>query len=290
MKHFLWITVLSIVTLVGLASVDAGQLEDILYNPQGLPVDDKRGPWFATIDVEATEWAWNRQSVATRRGETALRFEVRDGDCFTANPSNPESGWDDCTRDRERSEIREKWSPPLNREVWYEWSMLIPNDYEYIYPKQIIFQWHGGDWGPNAYFQLNRNNLLIDILTQEHQTTFQHKVGEIPKNRWLDFTVRAVWSDKENGEFDVWIQDTTLAHAMIYPYHGQKVLEYRGPTMDSDTVKKKGVGPHVKMGVYRSHLFRWTEARPLPTHVLYFDEYRRGYTYEEVAIERYRGD
>ena len=124
----------------------------IMWNPQGLPVDESRGPWFATIDLEATEWAWQRQQNLVRKGDTALRFELRDGDCFTAEPNAPESGWDDCTRDRERSEIREKWYAPLNRDVWYAFSVFIPEDYVWMYPKQIFFQWHGGDWGPNVYF------------------------------------------------------------------------------------------------------------------------------------------
>lgn len=281
----LWVIAVSLILVFDYAS---GSHESAMWSPEGLPVDNRRGPWFATIDLEAEEWAWDIIPFS-RKGPTALKFEVRPGDCFTANPHAPETGWDDCTRDRERSEIREKWSPPLNREIWYEWSMYIPIDYEYIYPKQIVFQWHGGDWGPNAYFQLNRNNLYIDILTEEHQTTFQKKVGELPKGQWIDFVVRAVWTDQNNGEFDVWIDDGS-PHIMIYPYYGKQVLSYRGPTMDPATVQKKGVGPHVKMGVYRSHLFRWTEPRPLPTHILLFDEYRRGFRYDDVNMDLYAGD
>jgi len=278
MKDLIITTILSVIVIFGLISVDANAEydESLLWNPRGLPVDEERGPWFATIDLDAIDWAWKRQTQNVRKGDTALRFEVREGDCFTANPNAPETGWDDCTRDRERSEIREKWSPPLHRETWYAFSMYIPQDYEFVYPKQMFFQWHGGDWGPNAYFQLNRDKFLVDILTKEHQTTSQYELSTLPKGEWIDFVVSAVWSNKQDGKLVVYV-------------NGKLELEHVGPTMD-ETTYSKGKAPHVKMGIYRSHLFRWKEDRPMPTHVLYFDEYRRGYRYEDVGIGYNAGD
>jgi len=267
---------IAFVSFLVAVSVSFADHDNLMWSPSGLPLDDHRGPWFATIDLEATQWAWIRQSQNTRKGDTALRFEVRPGDCFTAKPHNPASGWDDCTRDRERSEIRERWLPLLDQEVWYEWSMFIPNNYEYIYPKQIFFQWHDGEGGPVVYFQLNRNNFLIDILTKPSETTHQYKIGELPKNQWIDFTVRAVWSDRNNGNFTLWIDD-------------QFVMEHVGPNMYPQEKLTK-FGPFVKMGIYRSHLFRWKEDRPLPVQVLYFDEYRRGGSQEEVDINNHQGD
>ena len=250
--------------------------DHIMWNPQGLPVDDKRGPWFATIDLEATEWAWVRQSEITRKGPTALRFEMRAGDCFTALPHTPEEGWDDCTRDRERSEIREKWDPELDTNVWYAFSMFIPDDYEYMYPKQMFFQWHNGVWGPNVYFHLNRSEFQIDILTEEHETTTKYHMGELPKGAWIDFMVNVVWTNKDYGKLRLWVD-------------GKQVLDHRGATMD-DRAYEKGKGPHVKMGLYRSHIFRWEYDRPMPTLVLYHDEYRRGYSYRDVMLEYNEGD
>lgn len=271
----LFIAFFASIILVFSASADH---QSVMWSPQGLPVDEFRGPWFATIDTEATDWAWKRQSELTRKGDTALRLEVRDGDCFTAEPHNPESGWDDCTRDRERSELRERWNPELDEYVWYTWSMFIPEDYEPMYPKQIFFQWHAGHQ-PVIYFHLNENKFHIDILTEEGRTTTQYTYGRniLTLGSWHDVVVRIKWSDKnEDGQMTLWVDN-------------QLILDHVGATMDPKAYQK-GKGPYAKFGIYRSHLFRWEEDRPHPTHIIYFDEYRRGYKYIDVKIANHAGD
>jgi len=248
-------------------------------DPSILRVDDHRGPWMDTIDEDARDYAYQRVNNHTYRGPTALRFELRDGDCYTAYPESPSSGWDDCTRDRERSEVRERWSAPLDTSMWYQISMFIPEDYEPMYPKQIFWQWHNGDWGPNLYFHLNENKFHIDILTRRHQTTTQYTFGrEILKlGYWHEITVNAVWSaDPERGRLLVFVDN-------------QLIVEHFGPTLDLETYFS-GTGPHVKYGIYRSHLYRYNEPGPHPTHVLFFDEYRRGFDFESVDVGNYPGD
>lgn len=243
-----------------------------------LPVDDKRGWWFETIDLDARDYAYDVVTDNTRKGETALRFELRDGDCYTAYPENPSSGWDDCTRDRERSEIRERWNPILDKSVWYAFSIFIPEDYEPMYPKQIFFQWHGGP-APTIYYHLNENKFHVDILAEVGQTTTQYTFGDdiLTLGEWHDFEVNIVWSaNEQNGK-------------MLLYVDGVRLIEYRGPTMPQE-VYDAGEGPQVKFGIYRSHLSRWTEDRPHPTHVLYFDEYRRGYNHTDVDVDNYTGD
>lgn len=251
--------------------------ENIMWDPQGYPEDNFRGDWFATIDTEAQEWAITTVEYNTRSGPTALRFELRDGDCFTAQPHSPSSGWDDCTRDRERTELRERWTPDLERAVWYTVSVFIPEDYIYMYPKQIFMQWHGGP-GPVVYFQLNRDRFLVDILTEVGTTTAQYDLGIdlLTPGIWHDIVVRAVWSNRETGRFTLFID-------------GDVVLDHVGPTMDSESYAK-GFGPFTKFGIYRSHLFRWQSQDPHPTQVLYFDEYYRGYDFYEVYMNRMIGD
>lgn len=243
-----------------------------------LPVDEFRGPWLETIDQDAREYAYEVTDENTRLGPTALRFELRDGDCFTAYPANPDQGWDDCTRDRERAEVREKWSPQLDTDVWYAVSVFIPEDYEPMYPKQMFMQWHNLDWGPNIYFHLNRNKFLIDILAEEGKTTTQYDIGTdvLSLGKWHDIVVNVVWSGTDQGK-------------MILYVDGAHVVSYSGPTLDAGTYAK-GVGPTVKLGLYRSHLFRWEKPEPHPTHIIYHDEYRRGYKFEDVDINNYQGD
>ena len=131
--------------------------------------------------------------------------------------------------------------------------------------------------GPKCLFQLKRDQFLIDILTEKHQTTTQYDMGTLEKGVWHDFTVNAQWSKANDGKL------------LVYR-NKNLVLEHYGPTMDNDTYNL-GKGPYAKMGIYRSHLFRWEyPEQPHPTQILYFDEYRRGYTYADVAIESYTGD
>jgi hypothetical protein len=260
---------LMLVTIFVSFSAWAGQVAD-------LPLDAQRGRWIDTIDEDARPYAYKKQGDVKRKGDTALRFELRHGDCYTAVLANPTAGWDDCTRERERSEIREKWNPRLNTDVWYAFSVYIPKDYVPMYPKQIFFQWHNGTWGPNVYFQLNKNTFLVDILTEVESTTKQFNLGQLEKGVWHDFQINAVWSNKPTGKLVVY-------------RNGGNVLEYTGPTMDP-VGYATGHGPHVKMGLYVSHLSRWTSTEKRPTHVIYFDEYRRGYSYDEVDITKYQGD
>lgn len=244
-----------------------------------LPVDDHRGWWFQTIDLDAQDYAYDVVSDLTRKGDTALRFELRDGDCYTAYPENPSSGWDDCTRDRERSEIRERWNPPLDKSVWYAFSLYIPEDYEPMYPKQIFFQWHAGP-SPSIYYHLNENKFHIDILAEVGVTTTQYTFGDdiLTLGEWHDFEVNIVWSgDAQSGR-------------MILYVDGVRIVNYSGPTLPMEVYNSSETGPQVKMGIYRSHLFRWSEDRSHPTHVLYFDEYRRGLTHSEVDLDNYEGD
>jgi hypothetical protein len=244
-----------------------------------LIVDDHRGPWTDTVDEDARDYAYTLEDEIVFRGDTALRFELRDGDCYTAYPSNPSQGWDDCTRDRERAEVRERWNAPLDTSMWYQINLFIPEDYEPMYPKQMFWQWHNGLWGPNMYFHLNENRFHIDILTEQHQTTTQYTFGDdvLTLGEWHEITVNVVWS-----------ADPNLGRAIIY-VNGEKLVEHFGATLDPDTYAS-GKGPYVKYGIYRSHLFRWEFDEPHPTHVLYFDEYRRGYSFDEVDAENYPGD
>ena len=119
----------------------------------------------------------------------------------------------------------------------------------------------------------------VDILAEVGQTTTQYTFGDniLTLGEWHDFEVNIVWSaNEQNGK-------------MLLYVDGVRLIEYRGPTMPQE-VYDAGEGPQVKFGIYRSHLSRWSEDRPHPTHVLYFDEYRRGYNHTDVDVDNYTGD
>lgn len=240
-------------------SVFAGTIDEI-------PVDDYRGPWLQTIDLDAQEHAYNRITTpGAPYGETAIRFELREGECYTAKPEAPETGWDDCTRDRERAELREFWQAPLDTRVFYGFSVFFPDDYEPMYPKQMFFQWHGGVWGPNAYFHMDKNEFKIDVLTERGTSTSKYNLGSevLTLGTWHDVVVKANWTIHDTGFLTVYVD-------------GVQVLHHEGPTMDIESYET-GIGPNVKFGIYRSHMFRWYDNQegPPPTHIIWFDEYRR---------------
>jgi hypothetical protein len=251
----------------------------IAQSPDVLRVDSTSGPWIDTIDLDARSYAYQLVSDNVGKGSTALRFELRDGDCFTAYPAAPETGWDDCTRDRERTEVREKYQAPIDTDIWYSIMLYIPDDYVPMYPKQIFMQWHSGAVGPNLYFHLNENKFHVDILAEPHMTTTQYTFGTdvLTTGTWHEITVNAIWSGRDDlGRMDLYVD-------------GQRLVQHRGATL-SPSVYEAGIGPNVKYGIYRSHLFRYEPEGPHPTHVLYFDEYRRGFDFSEVDPDRYEGD
>ena len=252
-------------------------------NTSILRSDSNRGPWMDTVDESARGYAYKRVSGFARKGPTSLRFELRSGDCYTAYPLQPTSGWDDCTRDRERTEVREKWTAMWDYDIWYAISIFIPEDYNFLYPKQIIFQWHRGKQ-PIAYLKLERDNLKFDILTRLGESTSIYDLGNVTKQnytgKWIDLLWKANWSVDDTGYIKMWINNGL-------------VIDHKGPTTDKEKGKCRAsngnCGPFVKYGIYRSHLFRYEFGDELPTQILFFDEYRRGKTREDVDIDNNEG-
>ena len=255
---------------------------DSVANTEVLRTDSNRGPWMDTVDEGARGYAYTRVAGFARKGPTSLRFEVRSGDCFTAYPANPSSGWDDCTRHRERAEVREKWTAPWDMSVWYGISIYIPDNYNFLYPKQIIFQWHRGEQ-PVAYLKLERKNLKFDILTELGHSTSIYDLGNVFEmgwaGKWIDIQWNINWTVDDEGYLYMWIND-------------RQVIQHWGATSDKEEGKcgNRSCGVFVKYGIYRSHLFRYEGGENnLPTQVLFFDEYRRGHTREEVDVELNEG-
>ena len=249
-----------------------------------LRADGNRGPWMDTVDEGARDYAYTRVAGFARKGPTSLRFEIRSGDCYTAHPNNPSSGWDDCTRHRERTEVREKWTAMWDRPIWYGISMYIPDNYNFLYPKQIIFQWHRGEQ-PVAYLKLERKNLKLDILTELGHSTSIYDLGNVLEmgwaGKWIDVLWNINWSVDDTGYLYMWIND-------------RQVIQHQGATSDKEKGKcissNGNCGPFAKYGIYRSHLFRYDGGEDnLPTQVLFFDEYRRGKTRNEVDVELNEG-
>lgn len=101
------------------------------------------------------------------------------------------------------------------------------------------------------------------------------------RNRWTDIVVNTNFADDENGYLRVWV-------------NGDLRCDYRGQIVVTpvDRFRSRGVrnrGPLFKRGYWSGHLGpdRWRAnypGRPIPTFVVYYDEWRQGRSREEVDI------
>jgi hypothetical protein len=202
-----------------------------------------------------------------RAGKTALRFEVRDGDCgWNA------VGYSDCGRGKERHELLEKG--PLTKHgdhFWYGWSMYLPHDYANIAPAKVALgQFH--EEGDGVVWMLRNGKGGLHVNRQAtlgrgygfDQVAAPHEL----RGRWNDIMLNVHWRTDDAGRFQVFL-------------NGRSVYDYRGPTL------REGRKVYFKIGIYRFALerLRPTAGAPrVPTQVVYFDEIRRGPARSDVEI------
>lgn len=191
-------------------------------------------------------------------GGTAIRFELRPGDC------NPNNRIGDCRTFRERAELRNLFEAGPGQELWYAFDLLIPVDYPEMSPAQILGQFHDGE----APVLSNRyEHGRMTFVVQTRRGAIAHKGllpgGVLQKGRWLHLVYHAAWS-RADGLLEVFAD-------------GAPVFAYRGPDL---TAAELG-GVYLKVGIYRSHLDRHTGG-PSPVQVAYYANLRRGAARAEV--------
>jgi len=187
---------------------------------------------------------------SVRYGNKSERFEVRPGDCSRSKGS----GWDDCEKDRERSELIQRgYTQKEGDEYWYRWSIYLPPTHQNIYrtklayaqfhqkgcPPVFMFQEFGGGYYMNIQPPIKRHNARRKLL-EEHEF-----VG-----KWNDIVVHARWTRKNDGWIRVWV-------------NGEEKAAYSGKTMSCKEV-------YFKYGVYRSFLSRSAKSKTVTT-IAYYD-------------------
>lgn len=218
-----------------------------------------------------TPQKWHSVKVVTnnvRAGEYAIRFELRPG----------EKSWRDTGKSHhcELSEYR-KFRARMGQDFWYGFSMYIPQNFPSNWISKtewlILGQWHGkSDFGeisrspPLAQYYSPAED-IISIRVRYFRRRLQIKEFKywsgdeilslrLKRDVWHDFIYHVKWSYESDGFVEIWID-------------GDKKCSYEGPVGYNDAE-----GPYFKYGIY---------AGGLPeTYVVYFDEYRRGNSYEEV--------
>lgn len=182
------------------------------------------------------------------------KFEVRAGDCGAHRT------WNDCEKDRERSELTEKGSRnPLGSEYVYQWSFYIPSNFPDISPsKTIITQFHQEKSFPVWVFTLEPGLYLERRLYGRLQEKHLLLTSKQLREQWHKVKVHVAWQDTEKGFFSVWID-------------GKQKLNYRGMTMQAKNV-------YLKYGIYRAFISRYLKLHKtseLPTQTLFFANIKR---------------
>ena len=195
--------------------------------------------------------------------DKSIRFESNDGEC------GKEPKWNDCTNDRERTELYYK-KKPWKKERWYRFYIHLPEDYNSIAPaKMSLIQWkrhkpskvlvmfqhmHGGltfnrngDSFKDSYVVLKRNEELL--------------------GNWTEIIFSTNWHpDPEKGFMKVWVD-------------GKLKVDFKGV---SNT--KKGKELSLRYGLYSSSMSRYKtafETQTMPQRIIFFDGVK-----EETSCEK----
>ena len=239
---------------------------------------------ISTILIVSVVWAdlngWEEQSAGkpwsiqivsdnVRKGRAAIRFEVRQGD----ERISPRSGMTSY-----RSELNERpiFTAAMGKDYWYGFSMYIPEDFPETNSRLNIGQWHASydeelgeiKRSPILSQKYKRGKFYVNVRysSQEIQKSNDGikklilETRNMQKGVWHDFIYHVKWSYRDDGYVDMWLD-------------GNKLIEYKGPVGYNDKD-----GPYFKYGIYRDDV---PEA-----YVIYFDEYRRGNSYEDVDPSR----
>ena len=200
-------------------------------------------------------------------GDKSIRFESNDGEC------GKEPKWNDCTNDRERTELYYK-KKPWKKERLYRFYIHLPEDYNSIAPaKMSLIQWkrhkpskvlvmfqhmHGGltfnrngDSFKDSYVVLKRNEELL--------------------GNWTEIIFSTNWHpDPEKGFMKVWID-------------GKLKVDFKGV---SNT--KKGKELSLRYGLYSSSMSRYKtvfETQTMPQRVIFFDGVKEEKSCEKLIDE-----
>lgn len=188
------------------------------------------------------------------------RFEVRPGDCWR------DKVWDDCKRDRERSELTEsKKNTHPGGEYWYGWSIYLPSDWTNVWPTKVALgQFHQLKAHVVWMFQNDRGGLFLDQqVSGRTDRKYPLLEAEEMAGRWNRIEVHARWSHDADGFLRVYV-------------NGERKVDYSGQTMTAKSL-------YFKYGLYRSFMSRYRnkhDVRNVPAQTAYYANIRRANTRE----------
>lgn len=213
------------------------------------------GPFERSLNATPRGYAVVADPTGSAPVPKVERFEVRPGDC------GANSGWNDCTSDRERSELSEHGDRnPEGATWWYGWSFYIPTDFPNVFPTKVALgQFHEEKSHVVWMFQNHRDGYHLDDQVEGHTRRYYELIPDAElRGRWHRIEVQARWSRGSDGFFRVWVD-------------GEQKVDHNGQTMTAERV-------YFKYGLYRSFLSRYKKvagANSVPTQIVYFANVRR---------------
>jgi hypothetical protein len=221
------------------------------------------------LDTPGRAHSIQRERTIVRAGADALRFEIRPGEQWLKGEGRLGHG-------SHRTEVHDVYRARMGQEYWYGFSIYIPTSLAVRDTRLVIGQWHGQrdtrfDEHPRSpllvqryrdgrfYIQVRWSAILVQTtetvdLPNAKRTLYEDRA--FPRDRWVDFVYHVKWSFLDDGFVRVWRD-------------GIQIVHYDGPVGYNDRE-----GPYFRFGLYRDDFDS--------TDVMYWDEYRRGTSYESV--------
>jgi len=200
-------------------------------------------------------------------GDKSIRFESNDGECWK------EPKWNDCTNDRERTELYYK-KKPWKKERWYRFYIHLPEDYNSIAPaKMSLIQWKRHK--PSkvlVMFQHDHSGLTFN----RNGDTFKDTYIVLKPNKdllgsWTEIIYSTNWHlDPEKGFMKVWID-------------GKLKVDFKGRSNN-----KKGKELSLRYGLYSSSMSRYKavfETDTMPQRIVFFDGVKEENSCEKLLDE-----
>lgn len=161
-------------------------------------------------------------------------------------------------------------------EVWYGFSIYLPDDYVADPVWEIPAQWHGRpdfdlgeDWrNPPLALHSANGEWTVSNIWDSKANTFESgervydgsesfDIGPYETGRWTDWVFHLVWSYADDGVLQIWKD-------------GELVVDRPGPNTFNDQE-----GPYMKWGIYKG----WSNpdnVGVIDTRLLFHDELRMG--------------
>ena len=264
------------------------------------------GGSFETADALCT---WDTERLAYDHAFARVRGSTPDGMYYARFELRPE---DETPKfGGYRTELKDPYRGYIDDEMWYRFSVFIPEDYPIGTGDSMVFaQWH--HWpqrSPSLAFRYRTNESqpprleitaqvgLLEAPEDPEDETWTDGVRErlatwegFPRGTWHTFAIHTKWSwDPDLGFVRVWSKTSEESDfTELVDYQGTIgfVPDLFDPTEFEDRdlelfrrLYENNLGPMFKLGLYS-----WTQPDADSTYVMHHDDYRRGVSAEAIGL------